>query len=189
MNAILLDFPEKIVGERIYIRPCKPGDGKDVHKAIERSMQELKAWMPWAHKPQTLEEVEENIRLSYGEFIRREDMRMHIYKKEDHAFIGSTGFHRMNWSVPKVEIGYWIDTYYSGNGYMTEAVQLLTQFALKKMGVNRIEIRCDAKNSASKAIPERLGYKLEAVLRNDDKTMGGELRDTYVYSFLPSDIK
>ncbi|MCZ8517735.1 GNAT family N-acetyltransferase [Paenibacillus filicis] len=45
---------------------------------------------------------------------------------------------------PKFEIGYWIDTRYSGNVYMTEAIQGITSYAFNELKARRIEIRCDS---------------------------------------------
>ncbi len=40
MNPILLDIPERIEGERIYLRSCKPGDGPMVFEAGSASIKE-----------------------------------------------------------------------------------------------------------------------------------------------------
>jgi RimJ/RimL family protein N-acetyltransferase len=62
-----------------------------------------------------------------------------------------------------MEIGYWIDTRYSGRGLGTEAAGLLTDLALALPGVTRTEIHCDVANQASAAIPRKLGYQLDRV--------------------------
>lgn len=100
MNPILIDFPEIIAEtERLYIRPCLPGDGKDVYDAVIASNDELKKWLPFAAKKKSLEETEAGIRRSYAQFWLREDIRLHIYRKEDGQFIGSTGLHRIDWEA------------------------------------------------------------------------------------------
>ncbi len=186
----LLNFPEKIESERLYIRPCLPGDGKIVHEAIVRSKEQLKMWLPFAKEERTVDEVEDGIRQSYAEFIKRTDFRLHIFLKETDELIGSTGFHRVDWEIPKVEIGYWLDTRHTRKGYMREVVQTLTTFAFDTLQVNRVEIRCDEKNIASRRIPEKLGYVLEGTLRNDDVSVSGpELRNTCIYAVIPSDWK
>ncbi|MBS4173348.1 GNAT family N-acetyltransferase [Bacillus sp. FJAT-49736] len=185
MEPILIDFPEKIETERLYIRPCLPGDGKMVHDAISASLAELKPWMPWAQKLQTVEETEKNVRDSYASFIKREDIRLHIFRKSDDVFIGSTGLHRINWDVPKFEIGYWIDTRYAKNGYITEAMKGLTQFAFNILKAERMEIRCDTENINSRNVALRLGYTLEGILRNDSISSDrSHLRSTCVFSML-----
>lgn len=183
MNPLLIDFPEEFETERLLIRMPHAGDGKVVHEAIEASRNELKPWLPFAQKEQSVEEVEINIRNAYIAFIKREDLRLLIYLKETGEYIASSGLHRIDWSVPKFEIGYWIDSRQSGKGYITEAVKGITNFAFEELKARRIEIRCDEKNIKSRAVPERLGYNLEGILINDDLSPDTkELRNTCIYS-------
>jgi RimJ/RimL family protein N-acetyltransferase len=184
MKPILLDFPEEFYSERLVIRKPMPGDGSTVYKAMQASLEELKPWMPWAHKNQTPDDVEGNLREAHAKFLTREDLRLHIFHKETGEFIASSGLHRINWDVPKFEIGYWIDTRYSGKGYITEAVEAITNFAFDVLGAKRVEIRCDSKNVKSRAVPERLGFQLEGILRNDGMSVDHELRDTCIYAIV-----
>lgn len=183
MKPILLDFPNQFYTERLFIRMPLPGDGKVVYQAMQASLIELKEWMPWAHREQTEEDVEVNMRDAQAKFLTREDLRLHLFNRETGEFIGSSGLHRINWNIPKVEIGYWIDTRYRGKGYITEAAEAITNFAFTELKAKRVEIRCDTNNLKSRAIPERLGYTLEGVLSNDEMSADGkQLRDTCIYA-------
>ncbi|WP_341356561.1 GNAT family N-acetyltransferase [Rossellomorea sp. y25] len=185
----LIEFPDRIETSRLYIRPCMPGDGPDVFNAIQESRNELKQWLPFARKAQTLEEVEAGVRDSYAEFIKKTDIRLHIYLKDTDGFIGSTGFHRIDWDVPKVEIGYWLHTKHTKKGYIVEAVNALTHFALNELSCKRVEIRCDDRNAGSKRVPEKLGFTLEGIIRHDHLDENGtDARDTCVYSLIPADL-
>jgi RimJ/RimL family protein N-acetyltransferase len=183
MKPSLLEFPEEFTTERLLIRKPLPGDGKTVYKAIQASLNELKPWMPWAHSNQTEEDVETNIRDSIAKFITREDLRLHLLDKVTGEFIGSSGLHRINWDIPKFEIGYWIDTRHSGRGYITESTEAITNFAFNELRAKRVEIRCDSTNTRSRAIPEKLGFTLEGILKNDSLSVESkELRDTCVFA-------
>ncbi|SET01637.1 Protein N-acetyltransferase, RimJ/RimL family [Oceanobacillus limi] len=183
MNPILLEFPHEIETERLFIRMPMPGDGKAIHEAITASINELKPWMPFAQKQQTEEETEANIRESYVKFLKREDLRFIVFRKETGEYIASSGLHRIDWDIPKFEIGYWIDTRHSGKGYVTEAVEGIANFAFRELNAKRVEIQCDAKNVKSRAVPERLGFELEGILKNDELSVDGkELRDTCIYA-------
>ncbi|WP_455676031.1 GNAT family N-acetyltransferase [Pradoshia sp.] len=183
MNPILLDIPERIEGERIYLRSCKPGDGPMVFEAVSASIKELKPWMPWANTAQSEDASEANIRESYAEFILRKDLRLHIMRSSDDVFLGATGLHRIDWNALKFEIGYWVDSRHAKNGYVTEAVNLLSRFAFDELKANRIEIRVDTENKDSRRIPENTGFTLEGILRHDSYNANGtELRSTCVYS-------
>ena len=182
MNPLLLDFPTEFETDRLLIRMPLPGDGVVTCESINHSLPELKPWMPFAQKEQTMEDTEINIRQAYINFLNRTDLRLLVFKKDTGEFVASSGLHRINWDVPKFEIGYWIDTRFSGNGYMTEAVQGITDFAMRELKARRVEIRCDALNVKSKAIPERLGFTLEGILKNESISVEGELRDTCVFA-------
>jgi ribosomal-protein-serine acetyltransferase len=182
MKPILLEFPHQIETERLLLRLPKPGDGKEVNEAIRSSIKELQPWMPFAQSIPEVEETESNIREAHAKFIIREDLRFLIYHKEEGYFIGSTGLHRMDWDVPKCEIGYWIKTSESKKGYVTEAILALTQFAFHELDMKRVEIQCDSRNERSRKVAERVGFGLEGILKNDDKGLDGSLRDTCIFA-------
>ena len=74
-------------------------------------------------------------------------------------------------------------------GKLNEAVQALSRFAFENLEAKRVEIRCDAGNARSRAVPERLGFKQEALLRNHCRDGAGELRDTLIFALTPDDYE
>jgi ribosomal-protein-serine acetyltransferase len=183
MNPMLLDFPTEFYTERLFIRMPQPGDGKAVFQAIHASIHEFKSWLPFANEELSEDTIETNIRQAHAQFLMRKDLRLLIFLKDSKQFVGSSGLHNPNWSIPKFEIGYWLDTRFCGNGYMTEAVSGITQFAFDSLHARRLEIRCDTLNVRSKAIAERVGYTLEGTFKNDDISADGMgLRDTYIFA-------
>lgn len=181
-KPILKDFPDSFETERLTIRAPRPGDGKYVNEAILESLDELRPWMAWARTAPTLEESEFRNRNAWVKWHAREDLPVYLFLKGTDTFVGGSGLHRMNWDVPKFEIGYWCRTKFQGQGYITEAVVGLTDFAFEVLGARRVEIRTDEKNVNSWKIPERLGFKLEGTLINDALNPAGQLRDTRIYA-------
>jgi RimJ/RimL family protein N-acetyltransferase len=183
VKPLLLEFPEEFTTDRLLIRKPLPGDGKFVYEAIQASLNELKPWMPFAHMNQTEQDVEANIRESIAKFMTREDLRLHVFNKVTGEFIGSSGLHRINWDIPKFEIGYWINTRFSGKGYITESTEAITKFAFTELNAKRVEIRCDPRNTKSRSIPEKLGFTLEGILKNEGISVESkEPRDTCVFA-------
>ncbi len=183
VDPILREFPYSFETERLMIRGLLPGDGGKLRTAIVESQKELIPWMPWAIN--ILSEVEQEARAckSHLQFLAREDLQMVIFLKGTDTLIGGTGLHRINWNVPKFEIGYWLHSHYTRQGYMTEAVDGLTDFAFDLLGARRVEIRCDVMNVRSSAVPKRLNFVHEATLKHDDRDhTSGELRDTMIFA-------
>lgn len=183
MKPIMIDFPDEFYTERLVIKMPKPGDGKVVFEAINASIDELKPWLKFVQNEQTEYDIELAVREAHVRFISRENLRFLVFMKETGQFVATTSLHNIDWDVRKFEIGYWIDTRFSGNGYMTEAVEGICDFAFSQLNARRLEIRCDTKNTRSKLIPERLHFELEGIIKNEDLSVdGSELRDTYIYA-------
>ncbi|CAB4690358.1 MAG: GNAT family N-acetyltransferase [Actinobacteria bacterium] len=73
-------------------------------------------------------------------------------------------------------IGYWIDQRFSGRGYTTRAVKLLSKFAFEYLKLHRIEINLRPENEASKRVAIKAGYVLEGA-RNKYLHIAGDWRD------------
>jgi len=73
--------------------------------------------------------------------------------------------YRVNRRHRKVELGYWIDAPLQGKGIVTEACRAMVQHAFEEGQVQKVEISCAADNTRSRAVPERLGFTQEGVLR------------------------
>lgn len=181
----LRDVPLEFVTDRLIIRAPMPGIGAELFESIQASLTELRPWLPWVHDPNlSPESVEAEARRAHARFLTRDDLRFHMFLRENGRLIGGTGLHRINWSVPKFEIGYWVDSRHTGKGYAYETSKGLTDFAFDRLKARRVEIRCDSLNARSKAIPERLGFEFEGELCNfmaafDDPT---QIRNMLVYA-------
>ena len=186
-EPILLDVPEQIDTERLLIRPPRLGDGAAVNVAVRESFNELKPWMPWAQEIPSVEQSEIFARESAARFARREDLPLLLFERSSGELLGASGLHRIDWSVPAFEVGYWCRTSCTGRGYISEAVRGICEMAFTSLSARRFEVRMDDTNERSWRIAERLGFTLEGILRQDTRAPSGELRDTRVYSIVALD--
>ena len=187
MNPILLDFPDTFETERLTIRAPRPGDAPQIVEAVIESLNELRPWMPWAKEAPTLDGQIERLRRAAARWMTREDLLLHLYLKGTDTWVGGSGLHRINWESRKFESGYWVRTKFAGRGFVTEAVNAITAFAFTHLQANRVEIRCDAKNTRSAAVAKRCGFLLEGTLRHDSLGVDGDLRDTLIFSKISPD--
>lgn len=181
---ILKDFTDSFETERLLIRSPMSGDGPELYAAVKESFDELRPWMPWAEQHETLADSEEDARRARVAFLERSDLRLHIFLKGTDTLVGSSGLHRIDWTVPKFEIGYWCRTGHSGRGYTTEAVRGIVAFAFGELGANRLEIKCNPDNLPSRRVAEKAGFHLEGELRNSEIDPEGKLKNTLVFSLL-----
>lgn len=187
MKPILVDFPIPITTPRLLIQPPKVGDGKILNSAVIESLAILSEFMPWAKEIPSLYDSEEFVRKAAANWIIKNNdepyLPLFIFDKKTHQFIGATGYLHYDWDVPSIETGYWLRQSCLNNGYMTEAINAITQYAFKQLGVKRLSITCDINNIRSKKLSERLGFSLEGTLKSHRiEPLTGKLSDTLIYA-------
>jgi ribosomal-protein-serine acetyltransferase len=184
---ILRDLPDELVGERVVVRQYRSGDGAALFEAVEESREHLQPWMPWEANHKSVADSEAIVRRGAANWLSREDLMAGVWERATGRYLGGSGLHRMKWEVPSFEIGYWLRRSATGQGYMTEAVTLLTTMAFETLNANRVFIGCAVENERSAAIPRRLGFVLEATLRNHARDGDGVLHDHYIFAMTPQD--
>ncbi len=90
-------------------------------------------------------------------------------------------------SFARSRSGYWLRASAVGQGYMTEAVRLVTELAFNALQARRVAIECEADNEASLRVAERAGFILEGRLRNGTLATNGNAVDLLVYALTPDD--
>jgi RimJ/RimL family protein N-acetyltransferase len=181
-----LQIPERIETARLVLRPPRPGDGAALHEAVVVSLAELQPWMPWAQAESGVEASEATASRLAAQFATREDLTYFIFGRDEKGgealLLGATGLHRIDWALPRFEIGYWRRSGFGGVGVIDEAVRAVTRLAFDTLGARRVEIRMDARNERSVRVAERAGFTFEGLLRQDALDVAGAPRDTRVHA-------
>ncbi|HHK2126953.1 TPA: GNAT family N-acetyltransferase [Streptococcus pneumoniae] len=108
-----------------------------------------------------------------------------IVVKGTDKIVGSVDFnHRHEDDV--LEIDYTLHPDYWGRGYVPEAACALIDLAFKDLGLHKIELTCFGYNLQSQRVAEKLGFTLEARIR-DRKDAQGNCCDDLRYAFLKSE--
>lgn len=184
-NPVFLDLPTAIDTARLHLRPPQPGDGVALHAAIAESMPDLRrflASLPWVAGEQSIEASELFCRNGHANFLLRKDLPFLVFEKATGQLIGATGLHRTDWSVPKTEVGYWVRSSRSGQGFVQEAVLAVVDYAFAHLRAARVELITDEANDRSRKVAERCHFRLEGVMLNERRAPDGELRNTCVYA-------
>ncbi len=175
---------ECIETERLILRPPRKGDGAEVCRAIHETLPSLQSWLPWAKNPPTPESSEKFACEAVENWAKREEFIFQLRLKGSEELAAYVGLHSRNREVPSFEIGYWCRLSAQGKGYVSEGVRAVTRFAFETLGANRVEIRCDTRNEASRRVAERCQYTLEGTLRRDCRDCEEALRDTHIFALI-----
>lgn len=174
--------PYRIATKRLVIRCWNPDDAPRLSEALAESRTELLPWLPWAaDEPRPLDDRVELLRSFRGRFDLGEDFTYGILDPKERSVLGGTGLHTRA-GADALEIGYWIRTRRTGRGLATEAAAALTKVCFELLGLDRVEIRAEPDNDASLAIPGKLGFTREGVLKRRLPGADGTKRDVVICS-------
>lgn len=105
--------------------------------------------------------------------------------RDGNRVAGSTRFMNIDAANHRVEIGTtWIGQSWQRTFVNTHAKFLMLRHAFEALGCNAVEIRTHSQNDQSRAAIERLGAKLDGILRRHMIMPDGHIRDTAVYSII-----
>jgi ribosomal-protein-serine acetyltransferase len=102
---------------------------------------------------------------------------------KDQIMIGRVGVYNIDLINKNASIGYWLDKDQEGQGIITRCCKAIIDEGFSYLQLNRMEIRAATANFKSQAIPQRLGFKKEGVIRQGE-FVNNEFVDLYVYSML-----
>lgn len=160
--------PADIRTARLYLRSWRGSDAAGLLPVLEANAAHLQRWIP-AHVASVapLHGIEARLDGFAADFAAARAWRFGIFAPADGDVYGEVDlFFRSDHErvqlahADRVEIGYWLRSDLMGLGYATEAALAMVSLAERLPGMRHVEIRCDARNARSAALPRRLGFHL-----------------------------
>jgi RimJ/RimL family protein N-acetyltransferase len=105
-----------------------------------------------------------------------------IERVADRTLIGDVGVH-LHDNLLQAEIGFTVATPYQRMGLGSEAVRAVLDRLFRVQGLHKVTGECDARNTPSAALMERLGFTREGHLRQQTY-IKGEWTDDLIYGLL-----
>ena len=167
------------------LRLLEEADADEVFALIDANREHLGRWMPWVEHEHEPADVLPFIRATRKQIADNDGLQTAIVDPGG-RIVGVIGFHNVDWLNRKTSIGYWLAAGAQGHGTMTEAVRALVDHAFDTWKLNRVTIQAAVENARSRAIPERLGFREEGVMREVER-IGDRMLDDVVYAMLAAD--
>ncbi|WP_079507832.1 GNAT family N-acetyltransferase [Mesobacillus jeotgali] len=141
----------------------------------------LRKWLPWVDGIQSPQQIFSVIQM--WEKNSQEGSSFHFGIRFRGVLAGSISLHAIDWTNSQASIGYYIGEKWQGRGITLRTVKAVINHAFYGHGLNRLEIRCGKDNQKSKAIPVKLGFRQEGIIR-DGEYLNGNFHDLIVYGLL-----
>ena len=183
----LIPVVEELRGPRVVLRRHRASDDADLFAALEASRERLAPWLHFPDPLQTVEAARDWLIRRESNWLLREALGFAVRHGETDDYLGGVDLHHIEWDRRLFWLGYWLRDGAEGHGYMSEAVRIVTDYAFNDLAANKVALRCDARNTRSAAVAERLGFVREARLRGEAFAKDGALTDELQYALIRDD--
>jgi len=171
-------------GPDLVLKTWENDSASALFSLTDRNREYLEKWLPWLPFVKIKADSQSFIQTAQESWEKKASLELGIWRRE--VLLGCIGLHELNRLHNRTSIGYWLGAEFQGKGVMTTATSALIKYCFEDLEFNRVEIRAAVENSASRAIPERLGFQQEGVLRQAELVNGTYL-DVAIYSQIKKD--
>lgn len=172
------------VDENIRLELTDPKHAPALIAAVDANREHLSEFLPWVPLMRTVDDMTSYTRNCVALYEQEKEVSFVIFLHD--RVVGRIGLHHMNMPNRSAAIGYWLAREATGTGVMSKSCVAIINFGFDEVGLNRIEIKAATQNTKSQAIPEKLGFIKEGVLRQAEWVSGRSL-DIVLYSMLQSE--
>ena len=175
-----MTVPTHIRTPRFLLRPWQATDAAMLHPVLVENWEHLSPWIPRrVADPATISEVEQRLESFAADFANDSKWRYGMFAHDEQMVFGEIDLFprdatdRVTYvAADRAEIGYWLRKDMTGRGLVTEGVEAIMEIARGLGRIGRLEVRCDAGNLASSAIPKRLRFSLEQTVEEPPSNPG-----------------
>ena len=169
------------VDENISLEFLEEIHAESLLNLVNANRSYLREWLPWVDHMQTVANFAYYINDTKKRATDKTDFGYAIII--DKNIVGRIGLHHINYPNRIAEIGYWLADGFQGKGIIFKSCKAIINHCFNELGLNRIEIKCGIGNDKSRAIPEKLQFKQEGILR-EAELLNGKFIDLYLYAML-----
>ena len=170
-----------IIDDEILLELTAQKHAAQLFEAMDNNREHLAEFLPWVHNMQSVGDFERYI--DNCEQLYRDKREVSFVIVANGRTVGRIGLH--HWNVPNktAAIGYWLDKTVTGKGIVVRSCVALINYGFRYMKLNRIEIKAAVTNIKSQAVPQKLRFTQEGILR-EAELVNGELLDLVLFSML-----
>lgn len=173
-----------LVDNEISIDLLQQHHREELYELINANREHLRKWLLWVDKRTCMNDLQPIIKIWIEKYAENNGFDAGI--RYNGKLVGMIGLHYIDWKNKSTSIGYFLAENAQGKGIITKSVSSLIDYIFERLDLNRIEIQCAMNNEKSKAIPVRLGFNQEGVLR-EGQWLYDHYEDLVTYSMLKKD--
>ena len=153
----------RTVNEQTELRLIDHPHTRELFELVEANREHIRRWHPWVDGLRSGDEVARAIAIWRRQCANNQGLYAGLWFKG--RLCGMINHHNLDWANRWTALSYWLDAAHQGRGIMTDCCRAMVAHSFDAWQLNRITIECATGNTRSRALAERLGFKLEGIVR------------------------
>jgi RimJ/RimL family protein N-acetyltransferase len=168
--------------ERFVIRPYAMSDTHPLHRMMKENKNDLLHTFPLSVSgTATVMRTRKYILAKQAERKSGLMLVCGVFDAATENLFGHVLFTKFDWTVPKCDMGYFIEKSRTGKGIGTEVAKRFSEWGFRTLKLEKITMRIWPENHASVAVAKKLKAREIGIAKRDFRSHDGKVMDCAIY--------
>src|SRR3954469_7730794 len=107
------------ISDQLLLRPIEISQAEEIYQVVDRNREHIRRWMTWVDRNNSADDTRKFCETAAKQFAANDGFQAGLWAGGQ--YVGTIGYHSIDWINRKTTIGYWLDKQAEGRGWMTAA--------------------------------------------------------------------
>ena len=163
-GVLIRPRPLLVVDDQLSLSILSLSDAREIFKLVDENRIYLRKTLPWLDEVNSLDEQISYISHCISDYELYKGIMYSI--SSDGDIIGTIGLNSIDYENRSCGVGYWVSEEFAGKGIATRCCSRLIDHCFNDLNLHRFVLEAAIENIASCRVAEKLGLRLEGVIKD-----------------------
>tara|TARA_Y100000768_G_scaffold41700_1_gene27340 strand:- start:2139 stop:2738 length:600 start_codon:yes stop_codon:yes gene_type:complete len=163
-GVLIRPSPLLVVDDQLSLSILSLSDAREIFKLVDENRIYLRKTLPWLDEVNSLDEQISYISHCISDYELYKGIMYSI--SSDGDIIGTIGLNSIDYENRSCGVGYWVSEEFAGKGIATRCCSRLIDHCFNDLNLHRFVLEAAIENIASCRVAEKLGLRLEGVIKD-----------------------
>ena len=163
-GVLIRPSPLLVVDDQLSLSILSLSDAREIFKLVDENRIYLRKTLPWLDEVNSLDEQISHISHCISDYELYKGIMYSV--SSDGDIIGTIGLNSIDYENRSCGVGYWVSEEFAGKGIATRCCSRLIDHCFNDLNLHRFVLEAAIENIASCRVAEKLGLRLEGVIKD-----------------------
>ena len=163
-GVLIRPSPLLVVDDQLSLSILSLSDAREIFKLVDENRIYLRKTLPWLDEVNSLDEQISYISHCISDYELYKGIMYSV--SSDGDIIGTIGLNSIDYENRSCGVGYWVSEEFAGKGIATRCCSRLIDHCFNDLNLHRFVLEAAIENIASCRVAEKLGLRLEGVIKD-----------------------